>query len=183
MGVGAGLSAFNRHTPTSTRTGKVGREIQIEKVAPGWQAVRRLGVGAGTDCQNLVRTRPVKREFGLEHLVVRVRLHTLADYGGRVIHPCPTTRSDFRCRTQRVGEGGVGEGGVSAINTRNGEDVMCTNNAVRALLAVGVQVAIAQLVAGQTLMSQGCWCRRKPSGGDVGVYPCGPRWSLGPSPR
>ena len=72
-----------------------------------------------SECQDLVRARPVKRECGLEHVGVRTRLHTLADGGGRVVHPCPTTRSEVRCRTQRVGEGGV-----SAVNTINGEGVV-----------------------------------------------------------
>ena len=147
MGVGAGFVAFNRHTPTSIRTGQVGREVQIEEVAPEWRAVRGLGGGAGADSQDLAGARPVKREFGLEHLGVRVRLHTLADGGGRVVHPCPTTHSEVRCRTQRVRGGRA-----SAVNTRNGEGVVCTNNAVRALLSVGGQVAIGQVVAGQTLV-------------------------------
>ena len=46
----------------------------------------------------------------------------------------------------------VREGGVSAVNTRNGEVVVCANNVVRALLPVGGQVAIGQVVAGQTLV-------------------------------
>ena len=86
----------------SVRTGQVEREIQIEEVAPERRTVRGLGGGAGTDCQDLVRARPVKREFGLEYLGVGVRLYTLADGGGRVAHPCSTTRSEVRCWTQRV---------------------------------------------------------------------------------
>ena len=45
--VGAGLAAFDRHTPASIRTGQVGREVQIEEVIPEWRAVRGLGRGAG----------------------------------------------------------------------------------------------------------------------------------------
>ena len=86
VGVGAGFAAFSRHTPTGVRTGQVGREVQIEEVALEWRAVRGLRGGAGTDCQNFVRARPVKRKFGLEHLGVRVRFHTLVDGGGRVVH-------------------------------------------------------------------------------------------------
>ena len=48
-----------------------------------------------------------------------------------------------RCWTQRVGKGGV-----YAVNTRNGEDVVCADNVVRAFLPVGGQVAIGQVVAG-----------------------------------
>ena len=84
---------------------------------------------------------------GLEYLGVCVRLHTLADGRGRVVHPCSTTRSEVRCWTQRVGEGGV-----SAVNTRNCEGVVCADNVVRALLPVGGQVAIGQVVTGQTLV-------------------------------
>ena len=82
-------------------------------------------------------------------LDVRLRLHTplIADGGGRVVHPCPTTHSEVRCRMQRVHEGGV-----SAANARNCEGVVCANNVVRALLPVGGQAAIGQVVAGQTLV-------------------------------
>ena len=82
VGVGAGLAAFNRHTPTSVRTRQGGREVQIEEVAPECRAVRGLGGGAGTDYQDLLGARPAKREFSLEQFGVRVRLLTLADGGG-----------------------------------------------------------------------------------------------------
>ena len=146
MEVGAGLAAFNRHTPTTVRTGQVGREIQMEKADPKRRTVRGLGGRAGTRCQDLVPARSVKREFGLEYLGVGVRLHTLADGIGRVVHPCPTTRNEVRCWAQRVGEGGV-----SAVNTRNGEGVVCANNVIRALLPFGGHVAVGEVVAGQTL--------------------------------
>ena len=148
VGVGAGFAALDGHTPTMVRTRQFGREIQVYEVAPERRTVRGLGVGAGTDCQDLVRARPVKREFGLEYLGVGVCLHTLADGGGTNVHPCPTTRREVRCWTQRVGEGGV-----SAVNTRNGEGVVCADNVVRALLPVGGQLAIGQVVTGQTLVS------------------------------
>ena len=109
------------------KPGQVGKEVQIEEVVTEWRAVRGLGRGAGTDCQDFVRARPVKRELGLEHLGV----HTLADGGSRVVHPCPTTHSKFRCRTQCVGEGGV-----SAVNAINGEDIVCAKDIVCALLPV-----------------------------------------------
>ena len=137
MGVGAGVAALDGHTPTSVRAGQVGREIQLGEVAPKRRTVRGLGGGTGTDCQDLVRARPVKREFGLECLGVGVCLHILADGRGRIVHPCPTTHSEVRCWTQRVGEGGV-----SAVNTGNGEGVVCADNVVRALLPVGGQVAV-----------------------------------------
>ena len=143
MGVGTGFEALDGHTPTSVRTGQIGREIQKEEVDAERRTVRGLGGGAGTDGQDLVRVRPVKREFGLEYRGVGVRLHTLADGRGRIVHLCPTTHSEVRCWTQRFGEGGV-----SAVNTGNGEGVVCAGNAVRALLPVGGQVAIGQVVTG-----------------------------------
>ena len=112
------------------------------------RAVRGLGGGAGTDGQDLARARLIKREFGLEYLGVGVRLHTLADGRGRILYACPITHSEVRCWTQRVDEGEV-----SAVNTENGEGVVCTDNVVGALLPVGGQVAIGQVVTGQTLAS------------------------------
>ena len=89
MGVGIEFAALDGHTPTSVRTGQVGREILIEEVAPERRTVRGLGGGAGTDGQDLVRARPVKREFGLEYLSVGVRLHTLADGKTQNCTPMP----------------------------------------------------------------------------------------------
>ena len=66
MWVGSGLAAFDRHTPASIRTGQVGREVQKEEVTPEWRVVRGLGRGAGTNCQDSVRARPVKRKCGLK---------------------------------------------------------------------------------------------------------------------
>ena len=148
MKVGTGFAALDGHTPTSVRTGQVGREIKIQEVTPERRAVRGLGGGAGTDGQDLVRARSIKREFGLEYLVVGVRLHTLVDGRGRVVYPCPTTHSNVGCWTQRVGEGGV-----SAVNTENGEGVVCADNVVRAFFLVGGQVAIGQVVTDHTLVS------------------------------
>ena len=93
QGLQRSIAAFNRHTPTSIRPGQVEREVQIEEVATEWGTVQDPGGGAGTDCQDLVGARPVKCEFGLEHLGVRIRGHTLA--GGRIgdVHPFTTTHS------------------------------------------------------------------------------------------
>ena len=146
MGVGTGLAAFYRHTPASIRTGQVGRAVQIEVITE-WRAVRGLGRRAGTNRQDFVRALPLKCKFGLEYLGVRVSLHTLADGGSRVVHPCPTTHGEFRCRTQCVGQGGV-----SAVHARNGEGMVFANNIVPTLLSVCSQVAIGQVVAGQTLV-------------------------------
>ena len=131
VGVGAGLAAFDRHTTASTRTGHVEVEVQIEEVMPEWRAVRGLGGGARANSQDFERARPVKRKFDLEYLGVRVSLHTLADGGSLVVHPSPTTHSEFGCRTQRVSEGGV-----LSVNARSGEGIVFANNVVRALLLV-----------------------------------------------
>ena len=104
---------------------------------------------AWADGQNFVRTRPIKCKFGLKDLGVRVGLHTLADGGGGVVQPSPTTHDELGRRAQRVGKGGV-----SAVNAGNGEGMVFTDNVVRSLLPVGGQVAISQVVAGQTLMSR-----------------------------
>ena len=65
------------------------------------------------------------------------------------MHSYPTTHSEFRGRTQRVGDGGV-----SAVNAGNGEGMVFANNTFRALLSVCSKVAIGQVVAGQTLASR-----------------------------
>ena len=81
MGVATGLAAFYSHTPASIRTGQVGRKVQIEEVVTEWRAVRGLDRGAGTNCEDFVRARPIKRKFGLQYFGVRVSLHALADGG------------------------------------------------------------------------------------------------------
>ena len=63
-------------------------------------------------------------------------------------HAQPPT-ANIRDRVLRVGEGGV-----SAGNARNGEGMMFAKNIVCALLSVCSQVAVGQVVAGQTLVSR-----------------------------
>ena len=63
VGVGAGFGALECNTKTIVRTRQVGRETQIEEVAGDCSRAanhRGLSVGAGTDYQDLVLTRPVK---------------------------------------------------------------------------------------------------------------------------
>ena len=132
--------------PTNVQNELVGGEVQIEEVAPKWRAVRGLGGGAVADSRDLNGACLVMREFGLEYLGVGVRLHTEGGVG-RVGRPCLTTHSDVGCRTQRVFKGGG-----PAVNTRNGEGVVCANNVVRALVTVGGQVAKYQVVAGRPLV-------------------------------
>ena len=57
----------------------------------------------------------------------------------------PTANFGFRTRC-------VSEVGVSAVNARNGEGMVFANNIARVLLSVCSQVAIGQVVAGQTLV-------------------------------
>ena len=68
VGVGAGLAAFARHTPASVRTGQVRREVQIEEVIPEWRAVRGLGRGAGTNCEDIVRAVQLSASLALSTL-------------------------------------------------------------------------------------------------------------------
>ena len=82
----------------------------------------------------------LERELVLEYLGVGVPLHTLAEGGGRVVDPCPTASNEVRCWVHHVGKGGV-----SAVDTRNGEGVVCANNVVRVLLPVGGQVAVGEV--------------------------------------
>ena len=53
-----------------------------------------------------------------------------------------------------------------------------TDNIVRALLAVGRRVAVAELVAGQALVTgdPGAFQNRGEGGSEA--YSCGPRWGL-----
>ena len=132
----------------ASEPGRSERKIQIEEVAPERRTARGIGDGAGTDCQDLVRARPVKGESGLGMFGVGVHLHTLADGGGKAVHSCRTTCSGVWCWAQRAGNGGV-----SAVNTTHGEDLVCTDNVVCALLLVGGHVAIGWMVTGQTLAS------------------------------
>ena len=62
------------------------------------------------------------------------------------MHPSPTTHSEFGCRTQRVGTGGV-----SAVNAKNGEGMVLANDVVRALMPVCIEVAVGQVVTGQAM--------------------------------
>ena len=88
-------------------------------------------------------------QFGFECLIVRVGLHALADAGICVVYQCSTTRGEFGDRAQCVGEGGV-----SAIYAGRGEGMVFANSIVRALLSACSQIAVGQMVAGQTLASR-----------------------------
>ena len=75
------------------------RSLDPEGSRPGCQRRYRR------QCADLVGTRPVERELGLENLGVRVRLRALADGGSRIVHPQPDANGEFWNRAQCVGEG------------------------------------------------------------------------------
>ena len=102
----------------------------------------------GANFKDFVGARPVEQELGLEDLTVRVRLRALADGDGRIEHPHSATNGEFWNRAQCVREGRV-----SAFHARNCEDMVFADDIVRALLAVGRQVAAGEVVAGQALMT------------------------------
>ena len=110
---------------------------------------RGLGRRAGTNCQDVLWARPAKRKFVLGYLGVGVSLHALEDVRSCVVHPCPTTHGEFRGRTQRLGGGGA-----SAFNLGNGEGMVLARNIVRVPLSVCTQVAVGQVISGQTLVSR-----------------------------
>ena len=61
--------------------------------------------------------------------------------------------------------------------------MVIATNIVRALLSVCSQVAVREMVAGQTLVSRESGAFENPSERDVDVYPCEPRSGLNLSPR
>ena len=65
----------------------------------------------------------------------------------------------------------VCEGGGFAVNMRNGEGVVCAESVVRALLSVGGQVSMGQVVAGQTLVPHDAGAAEKRQGGRRGSLP------------
>ena len=122
VGVGAGFAALDGHPSTNVQTGKVARDIQREEVAPEERIVRGLVIGAGADCQNLVRARPGKREFGLEYVCVGVRLHTLANGREAKLYiqakplvtklgagPTASARAEFQRLTRETRHGVLGQ--------------------------------------------------------------------------
>ena len=64
-------------------------------------------------------------------------------------HAQLTIHDQFRDRAQPVGEGEV-----SVVNAENGEGMVFANNTVRTLMSVCSQVAVGQVVGGQTLASR-----------------------------
>ena len=66
-------------------------EIQKEEFIPEGGTVRCVAKGAGADGMDVVGTRPIQREFGLENLGIRAGLCALANSGGRITRPNPIT--------------------------------------------------------------------------------------------
>ncbi|CAB1114752.1 unnamed protein product [Ectocarpus sp. CCAP 1310/34] len=70
------------------------------------RAAVRSGVGrGGTHCKNFVGPGPGECEFGLEHLLVRVLLHTLSNCSSRVVHPSPPANGKLRELVNGVQQG------------------------------------------------------------------------------
>ena len=130
----------------SLRAGYVGTQIQIQELSAERGTVRDVGGGTGANCEDFVGARPVEQELSLENFGVRISLGALADGGSRMVHPYPAANDEFRNRTQCVGEGGI-----SAFRWRNLEIMVLADDIVRALLAFGRQLAVGEVVAGQTL--------------------------------
>ena len=92
--------------------------------------------------------RPVERKFGLDDLGVRASVRALTDGGSPIVHSRPAGNGGFGDRARFVGEGGL-----AAIDARNGEDMVSADDIVRALLAVSHRVAVGKVVAGQALVA------------------------------
>ena len=71
----------------------------------------------------------------------------MADSGGGVINPNPSAG-----RILGAAEEDIGEGGVSPINSSDGEGVLFTHEFVRSLLALAGKVAVGELVAVKVLV-------------------------------
>ena len=110
--------------------------------------MRVVSGGTRASCEKFVGARPVERALGLEDLGVRVRLRALAGGGSRIVHSRPAADDQFGNRMQCVGEGGV-----SVVHVRNCEGMVLADDIVRGLLALGHQVAVGEVVAGQTVVA------------------------------
>ena len=73
--------------------------------------------------------------------------HPLADGGGGVVYPDPSTSCELG-----AAEKGIGEGGVSPVNPSDGEGVLFSHKFVCSLLALAGKVAIGELVAVKALV-------------------------------
>ena len=72
----------------------------------------------------------------------------------RMVQPELYTHAQPPTANFEAGRTAIGEGGVPAVNAGNGEGMVVAHNVVRALLTVCSQVAVGQVVVGQTLVSR-----------------------------
>ena len=86
-------------------------------------------------------------QFLFENFVVGVFPYPLADSGGGVVYPDPSTS-----RVLGAVEEGIGEGGVAPVNPSDGEGVLFSHKFVCSLLALAGKVAIGELVAVKVLV-------------------------------
>ena len=132
----------------SVKTRRVGREIQIQEVAPERRAVRGLGGGAGTDGQDL---------FGPVQLNASLFLSSFASV--IAFAPWRMVEAELYTHAQQptvklgAGRSASARAEFLRITLGNGEGVVWADNVVRAPLPFGGQVAIGQVVTGQTLVS------------------------------
>ena len=71
----------------------------------------------------------------------------MADSGGGVVYPDPSTS-----RVLGAAEKGIGEGGVAPVNPSDGEGVLFSQKIVCSLLTLAGKVAIGELVAVKVLV-------------------------------
>ena len=79
--------------------------------------------------------------------MVGVFPHALADGGGGIVYPGPSTS-----RVLGATEEGIGEGGVAPVNPSDGDGVLFSHKFVCSLLALAGKVAIGELVAVKALV-------------------------------
>ena len=108
---------------------------------------RGVSRGGGTNGSYLKGSSPVEQEFLFENFVVGVLPHPLADSGGGVVYPDPSTS-----RVVGAAEEGIGEGGVAPVNPSDGEDVLFSHKFVCSLLTLAGKVALGELVAVKVLV-------------------------------
>ena len=71
----------------------------------------------------------------------------MADGGGGVVYPDPSTS-----RVLGAAKEGIGEGGVTPVNPSDGEGVLFSHKFVCSLLALAGKVAIGELVSVKVLV-------------------------------
>ena len=82
-------------------------------------------------------------------LGIRVRRRALANGGGSVVHANLATTREFGDRVQCVGEGSV-----ATFHARNCEGMVFADDIVPALLTVGRQVAVGEMITGKALVAE-----------------------------